>query len=103
MDKTFSHLGNLIGAYLNQDYEYFGDTVEAVLASYCEENTAEDVAGLGKDAVEFMARYADSLDEEFAERYRFDFDPKLWKMDARAFLLMVAQVTAEHGAGGRGT
>jgi hypothetical protein len=98
MDNAFPHLGNLIGAYLNQDYEYFGDTIEAVLAAYCAENVAQDVEGLRRDVAEFLAKFSANLDQAFSERYGFDFDPKLWQLDARAFLTKVLDVTASYGA-----
>ena len=96
MTSTYPYLSNLIGAYLNQDYEYFGATVEAVVAAYCENSTQADVEGLRADVAAFTAEHGGDFDGAFGARYGFDFDPRLWDLDATTFLQKVLEMTSTH-------
>ena len=86
---AYPHLDNFIGACLNQDYAYFGDTVEGVIDAY---RGMLDRAGADKlqsDARRFVSEHPDDLEQAFHDAYWYDFDPKLWDMTALQFLQLL--------------
>jgi len=82
----FPHLDNFIGAYLNQDYAYYADTVEGVIDVYRAEFDRADIDTLRQEIAHFIREHPDDLDEAFHAAYWYDFDPTLWNMTTRQFL-----------------
>jgi CdiI immunity protein len=82
----YPELSQLFGVYLNQDYEYWGNTLEAVVSSYIGDSKLARVANLVLEIDQFARSHADDLDESFSRRYGFDFEPKLWGHTSASFL-----------------
>lgn len=84
-EKSFPQLDFLIHAYLNQDYELSGDSIEAVVECYSADISPADRARLLEDIGAFRRLHADHLDEAFRSSYGLDFAPALWGIDAAKF------------------
>lgn len=85
-NADYPELGQLFGVYLNQDYEYWGSTLEGVISCYIKDSSPMRVAQMVAEIGEFTRSHADDLDESFDRRYGFDFAPKLWGHTTESFL-----------------
>lgn len=83
---TYPELDNLIGAYLNQDYSYYADTLEGVIEAFKEDATAEQVQLVRADIAHFLRDHSHDLEQAFEAAFCRDFDPKLWGLTAESFL-----------------
>ncbi|MEW5290311.1 contact-dependent growth inhibition system immunity protein [Erwinia papayae] len=81
----YSHLDHLMGAYLNQDYDLSGETIEEVVQCYIDSEGPDKSSGLTSDCIEFL-KEAD-IEGRFKELYSSDFDPALWGITAQDFLI----------------
>ena len=81
----YPELGQLFGVYLNQDYEYWGSSLEEVIACYVRDSTHENAAKLLIEIDEFSSSHANDLDESFNRHYGFDFAPSLWGHTTASF------------------
>lgn len=79
-------LGNLMGAYLNQDYDMYADTVEGVIDCFLKDSNRAEKVTLREDIARFLRDERGDLDAAFAKAYGFEFDPKLWGLTAETFL-----------------
>ncbi|MCC8391204.1 hypothetical protein LJ656_01270 [Paraburkholderia sp. MMS20-SJTR3] len=68
----------LFGAYLNQDSEYWGDTVEQIVTCYKNDSSPEEISNILVEIDNFRKEARGKLDEVFREAYGFNFDPILW-------------------------
>lgn len=87
------YLDQLMGAYFNQDYDLFGETIEEVMNEYLKCEGPEHAKGLIADCHHFLQR-SDDIETAFLDLYGFDFDPALWGMTARQFLTVVSAHTS---------
>ncbi len=85
--SKYPQLDHLIGAYLNQDYEISGDTIDEVVACYAKDRTPSDHQVLLDDIERFSHEHEHDLDEAFVAAYGFDFDPALWGLTTAAFFV----------------
>ena len=90
--QSFLQLDKLIHAYLNQDYEISGDTIEEVVACYATDSSAADRAQLRQDMKVFRQVHTTDLDAAFLSLYGYDFDPELWGINTSAFFDLVESV-----------
>ncbi|HGH4667716.1 TPA: contact-dependent growth inhibition system immunity protein [Enterobacter cloacae] len=82
-------LDHLMGAYFNQDYDLFGETIEEVMEEYLKCEGPENAKGLIEDCNNFINR-TDDVELEFLNLYKFDFNPSLWGITAKQFLTMIS-------------
>jgi ABC-type multidrug transport system fused ATPase/permease subunit len=73
--SQFPELDRLFGAYFNQDFELWGDTIEEVVAAYKEGASRQRCAALRAEIEIFIEAHPSDLDSVFATRYGLDFDP----------------------------
>lgn len=91
----YPELDQLFGAYLNQDYKLWGDTLEEVVRCYKRDSNAEDNQHLLEELARFSSTHAEDLDASFLARYGFDFDPRLWSHTTASFFELVRHVLSE--------
>jgi hypothetical protein len=75
----------LFGAYLNQDYAFWGDSIERVVDCYRRDSTPHQVASLVEELRRFRASHPDNLDAAFQSAHGFDVDPALWASTTSSF------------------
>jgi len=83
---SYPHLANLFGAYLNQDYSLYGDTLEAVIDAFLQDANTQQVRQLREDVAAFRHEHRHDAEAAFAARFGADFDPALWGLGVPAFL-----------------
>ncbi|WEF26356.1 contact-dependent growth inhibition system immunity protein [Klebsiella aerogenes] len=83
------YLDHLMGAYFNQDYDLFGETIEEVMDEYLKCEGPEYARGLIDDCHNFINKSGDP-ELEFVELYKFDFNPALWGITAKQFLSIIS-------------
>ena len=81
----YSQLDHLMAGYLNQDYEFFGSTIEEVVICYMKENSKSDWSRLFKDIENFKKSHPSTLDKSFLDIYGLSFDPSLWGISTSTF------------------
>lgn len=89
--ETYPSLRTFFGAYMNQDYDLFGDTPEEVTQAYRDRNNPDVVQGLIGDLRRFLAAHESDSDEQFRVTFRRCFKPDIsfedWKQQTlREFL-----------------
>ena len=88
----YPELDQLFGAYLHQDYQLFGDTIEEVVACYKDDSSAEQVQHMLDEIDRFRVEHSKDLDSALLALYGNDFDPKLWGHTAASFFRLVEGV-----------
>ena len=86
---NYPHLDTLIKAYLNQDYEYWGSTLEEVIDAFKRDSAAFANAELRAEIKRYVAEHPDDLDAAFTAAYGFDFDPALWDTTTLGFFQLL--------------
>jgi len=84
--KSYPQFHVLFGAYLNQDSDYWGDTLEAVVSCFKRDSSPEELAATLAEISRFKKETGSKLDETFYEFYGHDFNPKLWGYTTTSFL-----------------
>ena len=87
--SEYPELDHLFGAYLNQDYDLSGDTIEEVVASYVQGTSAENHGRILDEIEKFEQAHSDNLDQALLLRYGNDFDPELWGHTAASFFQLL--------------
>ena len=95
--KHFPVLSNLIGGYLNQDYDIFADSLDGVVDYYLKDGTTISNNALRLEIADFLEKHGAKLDATFASIYGFDFDPSLWDFTAEEFLKWLDKKVAASG------
>ena len=65
MNNDYPHLCQLMGAYLNIDYDITGDTVEDVIDYYIEDTQNAYLYPLVKEIERFELEHANDLEAQF--------------------------------------
>lgn len=81
------NLDGLIFTYFGMDYELHGpgDSIESQIDAWINETPVAYRQGL-LDDVEHFQRESDNLENDFDERYGFEFSPELWGSSTIEFL-----------------
>lgn len=87
------YLDQLLGGYLHQDYDLFGETIEEVMQEYLRRETPKTIQGL-IDGCEALLKINDT-EATFYRLYQDDFDPKLWQLTAVEFLNVITAQAKE--------
>jgi hypothetical protein len=92
--STFPELDQLFGVYFNQDFELWGDTIEEIVAAYSKDMSSERRGGLHHEIDTYIQAHPSDLDNAFAARYGFDFDPAPWGHTTLSFLRRLQELTS---------
>jgi hypothetical protein len=87
--SEYPELDHLFGAYLNQDYDLSGDTIEEVVRSYMQGTSGENHRRMLDEIAKFTLAHSQELDEALLARYGNDFDAALWGHTAASFFQLV--------------
>ncbi len=93
--QRFYHLEQLIQGYFNQDYDIINDgedTIEGIIALFLKSAPDWMRKELAEEVDNFIGTYSDRLEQEFRQRYGFDFAPELWETTACDFLITVRRM-----------
>lgn len=84
-EQTWPQLDTLIQAYLNQDMDLWADSPLGAVEIYMADASQEERANLLGEIARFSDAHAGKLDDEFRERYGFDFHPEEIGMSVAGF------------------
>ncbi|WP_333897027.1 contact-dependent growth inhibition system immunity protein [Mixta calida] len=93
--QSFYHLDQLIQGYFNQDHDIINDdedTVEGIIGLFIKAAPEWMLKELIEEVDDFIDNYKEHLDEEFKNRYGYDFSPELWETTAYDFLITVRRL-----------
>jgi hypothetical protein len=90
--SAFPELDHLFGAYFNQDFDIWGDTIEEIAGAYKTSTGLEQRTALQDEIETLITEHPNDLESVFAARYGFDFDPKPWGYTTLSFLRKLQQL-----------
>ncbi|MBR8459240.1 hypothetical protein KDW07_19005 [Burkholderia dolosa] len=76
---------SLLGSYLGQDSDLWGDNFDEIITIYKNESTAEEVLELLQELDSLQKHLGPDMDGEFLKAYGHDFDPRLWGFTTASF------------------
>ena len=76
--QSYPQFHTLFGAYLNQDSDYWGDTLEEVVSCFKRDSSHGEIEDTLSEISKFKNEAGKNLDEVFYALYGHDFNPKLW-------------------------
>jgi hypothetical protein len=82
----YDNLDQLMGVYFNEDSDYWGDTIEALVRACASACTPAMIDAKVTDIDRFNRDHAGNLDAAFEENFGRQFDPTLWSHTAESFL-----------------
>ncbi|WP_368621023.1 contact-dependent growth inhibition system immunity protein [Paraburkholderia sp. BR13444] len=83
---SYDNLAQLIGVYFNEDSDYWGDTIEALVRACVSRCTPEMINAKVADIDRFKRDHAGNLDAAFEQEFGRQFDPTLWGHTTESFL-----------------
>ena len=89
----FPHLDHFLNAYMHQDWNLFGNSVEDVLRVYALDNSPEDLKRLEGEINDLIALEGDQLEIDYYRLYPNSVLPSGWHMTVREWLRYVAIVS----------
>jgi hypothetical protein len=93
--EAFPYLDHFIGAYMHQDWQLFGNTVEEVVASFVKVSDADESHGLKMDIKRFVNYKGNDLDREYQRLFSGSVEPSSWDMSTREWLLWIERLVGE--------
>ena len=85
----FAELDHFFGAYLNQDFDLSGESIEDLVRSYLKETAPARHSKMLAEIAAFRSAHAADLDRGLSESYGNDFDPEPWGHTAASFFQLV--------------
>ncbi|MFT4064979.1 contact-dependent growth inhibition system immunity protein [Paraburkholderia sp.] len=82
----YFNLDQLIGVYFNEDFDYWGNTIEELVRACASASTPEMINATVAEIDQFKSDHAGNLDAAFEENFGRQFDPTLWGHTAESFL-----------------
>jgi hypothetical protein len=95
--SEYPELDHFFGAYLNQDYELSGHTIEEVVRSYMQGTPPQAHRRMLDEIAKFSSAHPQDLDKALLARYGSDFDATLWEHTAASFFALVGSVLRGNG------
>jgi hypothetical protein len=78
LSKRYPRMYEIFGAYLNQDFDIWGDTVEEIVSCYKEDSSHAHHKEMIDEINCFINEHPTDLDLAFERNYNNGFNPKLW-------------------------
>jgi hypothetical protein len=85
-EKLYPQFHVLFGGYLNQDSDYYGDTLEEVVSCFKGDSSPKELMATLDEIEIFKNEAGENLDKEFDDLYGFNFSPTLWGYTTTSFL-----------------
>jgi hypothetical protein len=82
----YENLDQMIGVYFNEDFDYWGDTIEELVRACASQCTPEMINAKVADIDRFKKDHAGNLDAAFDEEFGMQFDQTLWGHTTESFL-----------------
>lgn len=86
LSRRYPRMYEIFGAYFNQDYDIWGETIEEIVECYKRDSSSEHCRELIGEIDKFICDHPSDLDSAFERDYGDDFDPQLWGHTAISFL-----------------
>jgi len=77
-EKSYPQFHTLFGAYLNQDADLWGETLEEVVSCFTRDSSFEEIQQTLAEIEKIKKEAGGELDKIFYDAYGFDFNPILW-------------------------
>jgi hypothetical protein len=93
--EAFPDLDHFMGAYMHQDWQLFGNTVEEVVARHVKVSDPDEAHGLKMDIKRFVSYKGNDLDREYERLFPGSVIPSAWDMSTREWLLWIERLVGE--------
>jgi hypothetical protein len=91
----YPELTRLVGAYLGEDYSYWGDNIEEIISSYRRDATKEICAKVVAELERFERENSDNFENAFEAAYCFSFSPQLMGYTISSFVRRLKELLQE--------
>jgi hypothetical protein len=91
---AFPHLDHFLNAYMHQDWDLFGESLEEVLQTYARQTSRSDVDGLRAEIDQFIASKGTRIESDYYELYPNSVAPSGWNMNVEQWLRRVSELAA---------
>lgn len=82
----YPRMYELFGAYFNQDFDLWGDTIHEIASSYKMDSPPDYHREIINEINSFMDEHPNDLDSAFERDYGPGFNPELWGHTTASFL-----------------
>jgi hypothetical protein len=96
LSDRLPRLDHFLNAYMHQDWKLFGETLEAVIAAYVEDTSAEDATALREEIELLLEAAGGGIEVAYQKHYPNSVLPSGWGMTAEQWLRRVAQLAKDH-------
>lgn len=93
--QRFPHLDHLLNAYMHQDWQIYGETLEDVVAAYAEDTSSDDIALLHAEIGEFLSNQNNLTEPAYCQLYPNSALPSGWGMSVRSWLSLVDDLATQ--------
>ncbi len=93
--RNFPHLDHFLNAYMHQDWQIYGETLENVVAIYVEDVSSDDVALLHDEISEFLSTQEDLSEPAYRQLYPNSVLPSGWGMTVQRWLEFVDELAVQ--------
>lgn len=90
--SRYPDLWQLIGAYFNQDFDMFGDSIEELIALYISESDSVTRKRVIKDIDRFVSENAGTVEEAYCREFGEEID---WGISHQEFLKKIRLLLVE--------
>jgi|SRR5579863_1389849 len=85
LSRRYPRMYSLFGAYLNQDFDLWGDSLEEIVGCFKRDSPPECRREIIDEINSFVAEHPMDLDSAFEKDYGGGFDPILWGYTVTSF------------------
>ncbi len=95
---TFPRLDHFLNGYMHQNWMFFGDSLQNVVAAFADDTSTDDVRGLQVDFDAFIRAEGNRQEADFPAIFPNSVTPYGWGMTAGQWLTHVAGLAASIAA-----
>ncbi|WP_028225947.1 contact-dependent growth inhibition system immunity protein [Paraburkholderia ferrariae] len=94
-EKSYPQFHTLFGAYLNQDSDYWGETLEEVVSCFKRDSSPSEIVKILNEIERFKNEAGENLDKEFYDLYGFNFSPVSWGYTTVSFFEELKRILSD--------
>jgi CdiI immunity protein len=95
LSDRYPRMYELFGAYFNQDFDLWGDTIPEIVSCYKKDSPPEYHREIINEIDSFVNEHPDDLDSAFERNYDSGFNPALWGHTTASFLDELKRLLSE--------
>jgi hypothetical protein len=95
LSDKYPRLYEIFGAYFNEDFDIWGDSIEEIVACYKRDSQRKCHIEMIREIDCFVEEHSGDLDSAFNREYGRDFNPLLWGYTVASFFDELKRLLSE--------